>query len=64
MAILGHPRYTKDIDIWILTSRENRVLADEDGLVFPVISLRDLRSNKSALGHHQELADLDQLDEE
>ena len=120
VAIHGHPRYTKDIDIWILTSRENaaslinaldefgfgsldlniedfeqqgyvvqlgnaparidiltsltgvefeecwenRVMAEEDGLVFPVISLSDLRVNKSALGRHQDLADLDQLEEE
>ncbi len=120
VALHGHPRYTKDIDIWILTSRENaesllnaldefgfgsldlsiedferqgyvvqlgnaparidiltsltgvefeacwesRVMAEEGGLVFPVISLKDLRVNKSALGRHQDLADLDQLDEE
>lgn len=120
VAIHGHPRYTKDIDIWILTTRENanslilalnefgfgslglsvedfetpgyviqlgnaparidiltsltgiefnecwqnRVVVEEDGLAFPVISLNDLRANKSALGRHQDLADLDQLDKE
>ena len=119
VAIHGHPRYTKDIDIWILTSHENaksllealdefgfgslelsvedfetrgyvvqlgnaparidiltsltgveftacwnnRLLAEEDGLQFPVISLADLRANKLALGRHQDLADLEQLDQ-
>ena len=120
VAIHGHPRYTKDIDIWILTNRENatamiraldefgfgslnlsvedfetegyvvqlgnaparidiltsltgvnfidcwenRIITEEDGLKFPVISLDDLRQNKTALGRHQDLADLDQLDKQ
>ncbi len=118
VAIHGHPRYTKDIDIWILTNRENalaivnaldefgfgsldlsvedfetegyvvqlgnaparidiltsltgvqfndcwdnRVITQEDGLEFPVISLDDLRQNKTALARHQDLADLEQLE--
>ena len=35
-----------------------------EGLVFPVISLKDLRANKRALGRHQDLADLEELDDE
>ena len=120
VAVHGHPRYTKDIDIWILTGTENanllinvlsefgfgslnltaedfespgyvvqlgnaparidiltsltgvefeacwnnRTIADDNGLEFPVISLGDLRTNKTALGRYQDLADLDQLDED
>jgi sugar phosphate isomerase/epimerase len=120
VAIHGHPRYTKDIDIWILASEENasslmdtleefgfgsldlnaedfktpgqvvqlgnaparidiltsltgvdfdtcwenRVSVEDDGLVYPVISLVDLRVNKTALGRHQDLADLEQLGDE
>ena len=117
VAIHGHPRYTKDIDIWILTDRhnsealllaldefgfgsldlsvtdfetqgqvvqlgnaparidiltsltgvdfdacwQNRLEVEEEGLVYPVISLGDLRTNKRALGRHQDLADLEEL---
>ncbi len=117
VAIHGHPRYTKDIDIWILTSAknassminalnefgfgslelsakdfkapgyvvqlgnaparidiltsltgvefdncwDNRVEVEEEGLVYSVISLKDLRINKMALGRNQDLADLEQL---
>ena len=117
VAIHGHPRYTKDIDIWILTSElnasslvsalnefgfgsleltvedfktqgqvvqlgnaparidiltsltgvdfdacwENRISVEDDGLVYSVISLNDLRTNKTALGRHQDLADLEEL---
>lgn len=120
VAIHGHPRYTKDIDIWILTNRENAVSlvqalddfgfgsldlsvtdfetpghvvqlgnaparidiltsltgvdfescwqnkidVEDDGLIYPVISLSDLKANKRALGRHQDLADLEQLGEE
>ena len=117
VAIHGYPRYTKDIDIWILTSEqnanslimvldefgfgslqltvedfkspgyvvqlgnaparidiltsltgvsfdecwENRVAVEDEGLVYTVISLDDLRANKTALGRHQDLADLEEL---
>jgi hypothetical protein len=117
VAIHGHPRYTKDIDIWILTSEQNasslintldefgfsslqltaedfespgyviqlgnaparidiltsltgvdfdecwnnRIIVDDEGLVYPVIALEDLRTNKTALGRHQDLADLEEL---
>lgn len=117
VAIHGHPRYTKDIDIWILTSTknatslinalnefgfgslelsakdfenpgyvvqlgnaparidiltsltgvefddcwDNRVEVEEEGLVYSVISLKDLRTNKTTLGRYQDLADLEQL---
>ena len=120
VAVHGHPRYTKDIDIWILTSEqnadslinvlddfgfgslqwtvedfsspgyvvqlgnaparidiltsltgvefedcwENRIEVDDEGLVYPVISLNDLRANKKALGRHQDLADLEELGDE
>lgn len=120
VAIHGHPRYTKDIDIWILTNRENaaslvqalddfgfgsldlsvtdfetpghvvqlrnaparidiltsltgvdfkscwqnKINVEDDGLIYPVISLSDLKANKRALGRHQDLADLEQLGEE
>ena len=117
VAIHGHPRYTKDIDIWILTNRENavsliqalddfgfgsfglsvtdfetpghvvqlgnaparidiltsltgvdfdacwqnKIYVEGEGLIYPVISLNDLRTNKRALARHQDLADLEQL---
>lgn len=117
VAIHGHPRYTKDIDIWILTSEknasslikalnefgfgsldltvedfktpgyvvqlgnaparidiltsltgvefdecwDNRVEVEDEGLVYSVISLKDLRANKAALGRYQDLADLEEL---
>jgi hypothetical protein len=120
VAVHGHPRYTKDIDIWILTSEQNassliealkefgfgsldltfddfkspgqvvqlgnaparidiltsltgvdfdacwdnRVSVEDEGLVYSVISLKDLRVNKAALGRYQDLADLEQLNGE
>jgi hypothetical protein len=121
VAIHGHPRYTKDIDIWILTSEQNasaliktlndfgfgsfqlkvkdfetpgyvvqlgnaparidilltsltgvdfdecwknRIPVEDEGLVYPVIALKDLRTNKTALGRHQDLADLEELGDE
>lgn len=120
VAIYGHPRYTKDIDIWILTGEENatallraldefgfgsldlsaddfaspghviqlgnaparidiltsltgvdfdecwenRIFAEDETLVYPVIALKDLKANKRALGRHQDLADLEELGNE
>jgi hypothetical protein len=40
---------------------DNRVEVEEEGLVYSVISLKDLRTNKTTLGRHQDLADLEQL---
>ena len=40
---------------------ENRISVEDDGLVYSVISLNDLRTNKTALGRHQDLADLVEL---
>jgi hypothetical protein len=118
VAFHGHPRYTKDFDIWIdatpdnaerllralaefgfgeaglqvtdfvkegmviqlgypphridlLTSLtgvsfdacyEDRETVDADGVVLRVIGLEGLRQNKRALGRHQDLADLENLD--
>lgn len=118
VAFHGHPRYTKDLDVWVLTSEENatklvaalqafgfgslglkqadflepgyvvqlgqpparidlltsltgvefescwrnRTELVVDGLAIPVISLDDLRRNKRALGRHQDLADLENLE--
>jgi hypothetical protein len=118
VAFHGHPRYTKDLDVWVLTSEENakklvaalqafgfgslgltqadflepgyvvqlgqpparinlltsltgvdfascwrnRTDLVIDDLTIPVISLDDLRRNKRALGRHQDLADLENLE--
>ena len=118
VAIHGHPRYTKDLDIWILTDAENaeslidvlaefgfgslgltvddfvspgqviqlgnapiridiltsltgvnfeecweaRIIVKESDVEFPVIALADLIVNKKAVGRHQDLADLEELD--
>ena len=43
---------------------DNRIEVDDEGLVYPVISLNDLRANKRALGRHQDLADLVELGDE
>ena len=117
VGLHGHPRYTKDIDIWIertpsnaehlmealaefgfedigltkddfltpdqvvqlgrppnridlLTSLsgvsfadcyENRVVEAIEGTEVRYISLADLKTNKRALGRHQDLADLEHL---
>jgi|TARA_B100000315_G_scaffold89674_1_gene82460 hypothetical protein len=119
VAIHGHPRYTKDLDVWILTDQENatslvkaledfgfgslglneadfitpgqviqlgnaparidiltsltgvdfddcwgqRLMIEDDGISYPVISRDDLITNKRALGRYQDLADLEQLDD-
>jgi hypothetical protein len=117
VGLHGHPRYTKDIDIWIertsanaerilnalaafgfedaglskddflapdrvvqlgrppnridlLTSLTgvsfadcypNRAVEVIEGTELPYISLADLKTNKHALGRHQDLADLEEL---
>lgn len=40
---------------------QNRLEVEEEDLVYPVISLGDLGTNKRALGLHQDLADLEEL---
>ena len=118
VALHGYPRYTKDLDVWVLTDEvnaekliaaleafgfgslglttadfldpgyvvqlgqpparidlltsltgvefepcwKNRVELVIDGIMLPVISLEDLKRNKRALGRHQDLADLENLE--
>jgi hypothetical protein len=54
LAAHGHPRYTKDLDVWVWTDPSNaervvRALEDFDvgGLQVPFISVNDLRTNNS-----------------
>ena len=46
VALHGHPRYTKDIDIWLDRDEEN---------------LENLKASKRAAGRLQDLADLENL---
>ena len=118
VAVYGHPRYTKDLDIWVFADAANatqllaaleefgfgslglseddfttpgyvvqlgqppvridlltsvtgvdfedawsrRETMSIDGVELLVIALEDLRTNKRALGRHQDLADLENLD--
>lgn len=118
VAYHGHPRYTKDLDVWIdrtegnvrrlllalddfgfgsldLTAKdflepdrivqlgyppvridlltslqgvefdeswEGRELLDLDDVTIPFIGLEALRANKRAIGRHQDLADLEELE--
>jgi Nucleotidyltransferase of unknown function (DUF6036) len=118
VALHGYPRYTRNLDVWVLTDErnvqaivaaldefgfgslglkaadfrepgrvvqlgrpparidlltsltgvefadcwQNKVDVDVDGIALPVISLDDLRVNKRALGRHQDLADLENLE--
>jgi len=120
VAIHGHPRYTKDLDIWILSDESNaaaivnaldefgfgslgltaadfespghviqlgnaparvdiltsltgvdfnacwdrRMTVSDGDLRYFVISREDLIKNKSELGRHQDLADIEELDDE
>ena len=45
VAIHGHPRYTKDIDIWILTNRDNaQALLDAlDEIIFKSCACENLK---------------------
>ena len=54
----GHPRYTKDIDVWIDATPEN-VARLIQSLHFN--DLDHLKQNKRAVGRLQDLADLDNL---
>ncbi|MBX2998398.1 MAG: hypothetical protein KF893_07785 [Caldilineaceae bacterium] len=49
VALHGHPRYTKDIEVSI------------DGVIVNFIAKEDLRRNKQASGRLQDLADLENL---
>lgn len=42
---------------------EARILVDVAGVQIPFIALEDLRRNKRAAGRHQDLADLEALEE-
>jgi len=117
VAFHGHPRYTKDIDIWLQPTRENaeqvllalrqfgfgsldlgaddfiqpdmvvqlgyppnridlltslagvdfgtcfsgRVTVELEGVQVPFIDIESLKANKRAVGRHQDLADLENL---
>lgn len=118
VAFHGHPRYTKDLDVWVDATPDNarrlldalrdfgfgsvglgvqdfltpgdviqlgypplridlltsltgvdfercypdRSVLTVEGVAIPVIGLDGLRENKRALGRHQDLADLENLD--
>jgi hypothetical protein len=118
IALHGHPRYTKDLDLWIWLDQENakkvvnvldkfgfsgldykiedllnpdliiqlgvppnridlimeltgvefescyasKQIIKIDDLDLPVINLENLKKNKKALGRHQDLADLENLE--
>lgn len=42
---------------------DNRTTVEVSGQRLPLISIDDLRRNKLALGRHQDLADLENLDD-
>jgi len=119
VAFHGHPRYTKDMDVWIDLSADNaaclvkaleqfgfgslglrpqdfiepdqiiqlgyapnridilttlpgvefekcyasRVMAEWDDLTIPFIDLESLKQNKRVTGRHQDLADVENLEE-
>ena len=50
LAVHGHPRMTKDLDV------------DIDGVAVPVIGRRELIANKRATGRLQGLADVERLE--
>ena len=52
VAFHGHPRYTKDIDVWIEATPENAA---------KLIQSLHLKQNKRAVGRLQGLADLENL---
>lgn len=72
VAFHGHPRYTKDLDVWIDRTPENaqRLLQALDDFGFGWVGLKErdflelegLRANKRASGRHQDLADLENLE--
>lgn len=59
VAFHGHPRYTKDLDIWLWLDESN---AQKVLQALPFIDLDNLRKNKQASGRLQDLADLESLE--
>ena len=69
VAAHGHPRFTKDLDVWVWsTSRtptvwDRRVEIEIGGKRVPFISADDLLANKKASGRPQDLADVAAIEE-
>lgn len=62
VAAHGHPRYTKDLDIWVWAEAyPNHMMCSIGDITAPFISLDDLRKNKLATGRLQDLADAEAL---
>ena len=59
VALHGHPRYTKNLDIW--TCYASREEIEIEGIKINLIDLNSLKINKKATGRHQDLADLENL---
>jgi phage replication-related protein YjqB (UPF0714/DUF867 family) len=72
VALHGHPRYTKDIDIWVDLNRENaeKLIQAIQQFGFESLGLKaddfldleNLRKNKRSSGRLQDLADLENLE--
>lgn len=65
---LGYPPLRIDVltsldGVEFDSTHEHRVEVVVDGVPVPFIGLEDLRRNKRAMGRHQDLADLEALDE-
>jgi hypothetical protein len=63
VALHGHPRYTKDLDIWIENSQENARAMLSALVEVNFIDLENLKRNKKASGRLQDMADLENLGE-
>jgi hypothetical protein len=77
LAAHGHPRYTKDLDVWVWIGAENasRIIAAIEAFGFgdlgltaadgdvqvPFISVDDLCTNKLATGRPRDIADVADL---
>lgn len=63
LAAHGHPRYTKDLDVWVWIDPTNaqRVTIDVGQLPVPFLSVDDLRTNKLATGRLRDRADAAEL---
>jgi hypothetical protein len=63
LAAHGHPRYTKDLDVWVWPDPANadRVLVEIGEVEVPFLSVDDLRTNKAATGRLRDLADVGDL---
>ena len=67
LAVHGHVRATKDLDVWVRADAANaawvdRVQVSLDGTPVPVISRHHLIENKRASGRLQDLADVERLE--